>query len=99
MISDNCRYSMRLRFTLKTSLNPDRHAVIGRLDIRRQAALELGIIEVRMQVGENRPPRPDPLDPGERLLDAEMARMRPVAQGVDDPEIETGERGDARLGQ
>ena len=33
----------------------------------------------------------DALDPGERLGDAEVARMRPVAQRVDDPDVEAGE--------
>ena len=34
----------------------------------------------------------DALDPGERIRDAEMARVRRVAQRIDDPQIEPGER-------
>ena len=39
----------------------------------------------------------DALDPGERVGDAEMARVRRVAQRIDDPQIEPGERLGARV--
>src|SRR5438874_11747446 len=70
----------------------DDHAVVSRLDMRRQLALELVVVEIRMQVGEDRAARLDVLDPGERVLDTEMARLRPVAQRIHDPDVEPGER-------
>ena len=39
--------------------------------------------------------RLDPLDPFERQVEMEMARMRPVPQRVDDPQLDAGERGNA----
>ena len=58
----------------------------------RQPAAQFLVVEVGVQVGQDRPPGLEPLDPGQRLVDAEMARMRRVAQRVDDPDIEARQR-------
>ena len=60
----------------------------------RLAAQRL-VIEVGMQVGQDRALRLDPGDPGQRLVEIEMARMRRLAQRVDDPDVEAGQRRDA----
>src|SRR5262249_39206878 len=73
----------------------DGQAVIGRLDMRRQPPAQLVIVEVRMQIGQDRPPRLERLDQLERLVDAEVRRMRLVAERVDDPDIKVGERREA----
>jgi hypothetical protein len=41
-----------------------------------------------MHVGDDGPARLEAVDPGQRVVDAEMAGMRRIAQAVDDPEIE-----------
>ena len=70
----------------------DADAVIGRLDMRRQLRAQRLVVEIGMQVGQDRALGLDALDPGERLGQAEMARMRRVAQRVDDPDVEPGQR-------
>ena len=54
------------------------------------------VIEIGVQVGQDRAPRLQPLDPGERVVEREMARVRPVAQRVHDPDVEVGQGRDAR---
>ena len=51
-----------------------------------------------MQIGQNRTPRTHPLDPSERFVETEMRGMRGVAQSVDDPDVETLEERQARVG-
>jgi hypothetical protein len=45
-----------------------------------------------MQVRQDRAFRFDPGNPFQRLINMEMARMRRSAQGVDDPDVEAGQR-------
>src|SRR4029077_1370000 len=71
-----------------STLGDQHHAVIGGLDIGQQFLLQFLIVEVDMHMGEDRAFRPHALDPGQRLIDAEMARMRGVAERIDDPYIE-----------
>ena len=52
-----------------------------------------------MHVGQDRALRLHARDPGERIRDAEMARVRTVAQRVDDPDRKAGHRRQARLRQ
>src|SRR5260370_42358562 len=66
----------------------DSEPIIGRLDIGRQPAAQFVVIEIGMQVGENRAPRRDALDPVERLGDGEMTRMRLVAPRIGEPQNE-----------
>src|SRR5262245_53123088 len=40
----------------------DRQAVVGRLDMRRQPPAQLVVVEVRMQIGQDRPPGLERLD-------------------------------------
>src|SRR5579862_8013272 len=61
----------------------------------RQSGAKLFVIEVGVQIGEDRAPWRDPLDPCQRLADREMSRMRRVAQRIDDPQIEPRERRNA----
>ena len=53
------------------------------------------VIEIGVQIGQDGAARLEPLDPGERVVEREMARVRPVAQRIDDPDVEAGERRDA----
>jgi len=69
----------------------------GWLDMGRQLTAQLGIIEIGVQIGQNRAAGFDPCDPGERIVDAEVARVRPVAQRIHDPDLDTGKRRDASL--
>jgi hypothetical protein len=41
----------------------DLHAVVGRLDVRRQLGLQTRVIEVGVQIGEDGAGRPDAFDP------------------------------------
>src|SRR5262249_56279327 len=77
----------------------EHQAIEGRLHVGRQPRLELLVVEIGVQVGQDRPARLDPLDPAERVGDAEMARMRAVAQRVHDPDLESLQRRDAPLRQ
>src|ERR1700740_2766228 len=45
-----------------------------------------------MHVGDDSPLGLEAVDPGKRIVDAEMARMRRVTQTIDDPEIEIFKR-------
>src|SRR6202049_1720134 len=66
----------------------DLHAVIGRLDVVRKLAAQNLVVDVGMQVGQDGALRPDALDPGQRILDGEMTRMRRIAQRVKNPDFE-----------
>src|SRR5438132_4563238 len=77
----------------------DAQPIIGRLDTRREPPAQLLVIKVRVQVGQDRAPRFEARDPGEGLGDAQVARMRLVAQRVDDPDFQRAEHGNAVLGQ
>ena len=65
----------------------------------RQLAAQLVVVEIGVEVGEDRAAGLDPRDPHERILDTEMAGMGPVAQRVHDPNRGTRERRDAGLRQ
>src|SRR5579871_1035210 len=73
----------------------DLEPVKGRLDMGRQLAAQNVVVEVEVHVGEDRPPGRKPLDPLERFGDREMARVRLVAQSIDDPQINASERRNA----
>src|SRR5262245_58956124 len=68
----------------------NRQAVVSRLDMRRQPPAQLVVVEIRMQIGQDRPPRLQRRDQLERLVDRQMGRMRPVAQRIDNPDVEVG---------
>ena len=63
--------------------------------MRRQLAAQYLVIEIGVHVGQDGAARLDALDPCQRVVEREMAWMRPVAQRVDDPEIETCQGRDA----
>ena len=67
--------------------------------MRRQLAAQLVIIEIGMQIGQDRTGGFDAGDPTERVIDAEMARVRPIAQRVHNPDFGTGKRSNAGLRQ
>src|SRR5262245_49956301 len=73
----------------------DRHVIERRLDMRGQLGAKRIVVEVAVQIGQDRPARLDARDQGKRLLDVEMARMRLVAQRIHDPDLDAGERLDA----
>ena len=65
--------------------------------MRGQALAQSFVIEIGVKVGEDRPARAHRLDLRQRLVQAEMRGMRPIAQGVDDPHVEPFEKRPARL--
>ena len=73
----------------------DAEPIVSRLDMGGSRLAQLVVVQVRMQIGQDRPPRPELLDQRERFVDAQMAGMRFVTQGVDDPDVEVGERREA----
>ena len=75
------------------------HAVIGGLDARRQAAPQVPVVELVVHVGQHRPARAELRDPGERLLEVGVARMRAFAQAVDQPDVDPCERVSAASGR
>src|SRR5262249_47636059 len=85
--------------TLRLCGDHDAQPVISRVDMRGQLRLELCIIEIGVHVGEDGALRPDARDPLQRLVDAQMGRVRLVAQRVHDPDIEAGKGGNARRWQ
>src|SRR5207244_10242492 len=70
----------------------DRKAIVSRLDIGRQLGGQRGVIEVGMEVGQDRPLGVKALDPAERVGDREVAWMREVAQRIEDPHVEVFEQ-------
>ena len=72
------------------------HAVIGRDNVRRQALPQHLVVEIGMHVGDDGAARLEAIDPGQRVVDAEMAGMPGIAQPVDDPEFEMFQKRPAR---
>ena len=71
----------------------DRQPVIAGLDPAGQFGAQLAIIEALVHMGQHGAARPHPLDPGQRLRQMAMRRMRLAAQAIDDPKLDPGERG------
>ena len=65
-----------------------RHAVESRGYMRGQPAAQHIVIEIGMQIGEDRAVRLHSLDPAQRIVDGEMAWMRRIAERIDDPDVE-----------
>src|SRR5215208_341808 len=78
-------------FVLDTLRQVNSQTIESRLHVNRQAAAQFLVIELGMQIGQDRAPRLQPLDPGQRFRHAEMARMRLVTQCVNDPDVEPAE--------
>src|ERR1700691_508016 len=76
----------------------DAHPVISRRHMRRQPRAQGFVIEIGMQVGEDRAPRTYDLDPRQGLVEAEMGGVSAIAQGVDDPHVQASEKRAACLG-
>jgi len=57
----------------------DAHSVISRRHMRRQLRAQGLVIEIRMQVGEDRATRTHRLDPRQSLVEAEMGRVGAIA--------------------
>ena len=72
----------------------DREPVIAGFDPFRQFGQELAIIEALVHMGEDRPARPHPPDPGERLGQMAVRRMLLATQAIDDPQLHPGEHGE-----
>src|ERR1700760_2290036 len=73
------------------------HPVIAGHDVIGQALPDHLVVEIGMHVGDDRAPRLEALDPGQRVAQAEMARMGRVTQAIDDPQIELLEQRPARF--
>src|SRR5262249_16929649 len=65
-----------------------RHAIERRRHMGRELGGQHLVVEIGMEVGEHGAPRLHTLNPVQRVLDGEMAGMRDIAQGVDNPDIE-----------
>src|SRR5215813_1774516 len=61
---------------LSLEFNP--HTIIPRLNVWRQLGAQFGVVEIAVHVGEDRTPGADAVDPLQRQVKVEMARMRPV---------------------
>ena len=72
----------------------DHHAVVCRFDMRRQLRTKRLVVEIDVHVRQDCAFRFQPFDPVQRFGEREMTRMRPVAQRIDDPDIEILERVD-----
>src|SRR3984957_11659621 len=70
----------------------DAHSVISRRHMRRQLRAQGLVIEIGMQVREDRSPRTLRLDPRQRLRETEMRGVGAIAQGVDDPDVQVFEK-------
>src|SRR5262249_42491117 len=57
----------------------------------------LVVIEIGVEIGQDRAAGLDPRDPRERVVDTEMARMWPGAQRGDDPDLGAGKGRDTGL--
>src|SRR5262245_28364875 len=77
----------------------DREPIEGRLHVRRELRPQLVVVEIGMEIGQDRAPGLDPFDPAQRIVDTEMAGMRAVAQRIHDPDFGPRERSHARLRQ
>ena len=103
LLGDTQIYAICSRPSLEQAVTPAR----SRLRCRRRparhwaaaGARSVVVVEVGVQVGQDRAPRLEPLDPAQRLGQAEMAGVRPVAQRIDHPDIEAVERRDAFVRQ
>src|SRR5262245_9761474 len=73
----------------------DAEPVIGRLDVGREPAAQFVVIEIGMQVGQNRALGFEALDPIQRFRDAQVAQVRLVAERIEDPDVEAFEGRDA----
>lgn len=71
---------------------------MGWLDTGRQFGGEGLVVEVVVKVGQHGPPRTRPGDPFEAEREMGMGRVRAIAQGVEDQEIEPISRGQASSG-
>src|ERR1700744_1016936 len=63
------------------------HPVIAWDHALGQAFAQYLVIEIGVHVGDDGTLRLEALDPGQCVVDTEMAGMRPIAQSVDDPEV------------
>ena len=60
--------------------------------MRWEFSAQTVVVEVDMEMGEDRTLRLQSFDPFKRLLDAKMTRMRNAAQRIHDPHVEALER-------
>src|SRR3712207_1450284 len=73
---------------MKSDWELDFHSIKSGLNAGRKRSSQCLVIQVDMHVGQDCPFRLEPLDPGERLIDGQVVRMRRVTQCIDDPHIE-----------
>ena len=65
----------------------------------RQSRGKRGVIERDVEIGQDRLRHADPFDRGKRIIDVEMCRVRFIAQGIDDPALDTIEHRSTVIGQ
>src|SRR4051794_16931083 len=77
------------------SLSLQPQTVIGWHNANGQRLPDGLVVDIGRHVGDDGALRPEAFDPGQRVVDAEMAGMASVAQAIDDPEIEILQRAPA----
>ena len=75
------------------------HAVVGRHNAIGKLRREFIVIDINVQMGQDRPFRPHLSDPGQRFCHRQMARVRRVAQRIQDPDIEIAQIRQRLIGQ
>src|SRR3954447_785984 len=66
----------------------DHQPVVRRQHALWQPARPVGVVDLVVHVGEIAPRRPDAVDPAQGHLEVGVARVRAVAERVDDPDVE-----------
>src|SRR5580658_9203301 len=69
----------------------DDQPVLAGLDARRQYGAELAVVECLIHMGQDGAPRAYPGNPGQRLFEMAVRRVRPAARAVDDPQLDAGD--------
>ena len=76
----------------------DCETVECRFYMRRQLGAQVVVIEVGMQVGQDRSGGFDPPNPCQRVVDTEVAWVWPVTERIHDPDFGAGQRRNAGRG-
>src|SRR5262249_33049 len=69
-----------------------RHPIKCRRHMRRQLATQRLVVEIGVEIGEDRASRLDALNPAQRVVDGKVTWMWGVAKRVEDPNVECIQR-------
>src|SRR5205085_1003217 len=84
-------FSQRSSRSRRLVVDLQHEAIISQLNARRQLRIRLRVAEIVADVREVRPLGAQPLRDGDRLVDAEMRRVRAVAQRIEDHDADAVE--------